>query len=217
MNEPGTSEERVKPSASAPDLHWLAQNPLRPSTLLVAEFHYIAQTAFQSHEDRARATSYYLAAVGTLVTGFVSSQFEGLRLPAICWGFAILFIVLSVVGLLTLLQLARLRAFWFDCIGAMNRIKAFYMETFSGIIDLHRAFEFTKDTEPARFKPWSLSFLLAVQVALLSGMTLGAAVIFAGLGYGHWWWGHASALAVAYVAAQLLLYRSRVRHRDLPS
>jgi len=211
MNDTDVHQEVVKLPATTPDPQWLAKDPLRPSTILVAEFQYIAQSAFQAHEDRARATTYYLAAVGSLVTGFVGSQFETLRQPAVCWGFAILFIVLSIVGLLTLLQLARLRTAWFEAIEAMNSIKEFYTEALGEVLDLGDAFEWTNDTAPPRVKPSSLSFLLALQVALLAGMTLGAAVIFAGLGYGRWWGGYAIFLGLAFTVSQLILYSYRVR------
>jgi len=37
----------------------LGQEPLDPNEILVAEFNYIASTAFQTNEDRARVSNYY--------------------------------------------------------------------------------------------------------------------------------------------------------------
>jgi len=49
---------------------------LEPGEILLAEYSYIAQTAFQAGEDRARVTSFYLVSVGTLVAAFLSSQLQ---------------------------------------------------------------------------------------------------------------------------------------------
>ena len=49
---------------------------LEPGEILLAEYGYIAQTAFQAGEDRARVTSFYLVSVGTLVAAFLSSQLQ---------------------------------------------------------------------------------------------------------------------------------------------
>ena len=36
------------------------QRPLDVNEILIAEFNYIANTAFQANEDRARVSNYYL-------------------------------------------------------------------------------------------------------------------------------------------------------------
>ncbi|MEO5887697.1 MAG: hypothetical protein ABIQ77_08545, partial [Anaerolineales bacterium] len=48
--------------------------PLDFDELLAAEYDYIAQTASQAHEDRARVSSFYLIAVGSLVAALFSTQ-----------------------------------------------------------------------------------------------------------------------------------------------
>ena len=40
---------------------------LSPDEMLIAEYNYIAQTAFQANEDRSRVTSFYFVSVGSLV------------------------------------------------------------------------------------------------------------------------------------------------------
>ena len=39
---------------------------LEPEEIIAAEYEYIAQTAFQAHEDRARVSTFYLVSVGSL-------------------------------------------------------------------------------------------------------------------------------------------------------
>lgn len=95
--------------------------------ILVAEFEYIAQSAFQAHEDRARVTTFYLVSVGSFLAAVLGAQVDVLDTPFYV-AFAALFLVLSVMGWLTLLQLVRLRLAWFESVKAMNTVKDFYVE-----------------------------------------------------------------------------------------
>jgi hypothetical protein len=100
----------------------------------------------------------------------------------------------------------RLRGSWHESIRAMNQIKEFYIQQFpkEGLAD---AFRWRSSTIPASYKPWSLSFMLAGQVALLDGATMGAVVVFAGLAYGLNWWPYAIIVGLAFFGFQLFLYR----------
>ncbi len=40
---------------------------LKPDDILIAEFNYIAQTAFQANEDRARVTNFFLTSLCSLI------------------------------------------------------------------------------------------------------------------------------------------------------
>ena len=53
------------------------RRPQKPGSeeLLQTEFDYIARTAFQANEDRARVSSFYLVAVGSMVAALFSTQF----------------------------------------------------------------------------------------------------------------------------------------------
>jgi hypothetical protein len=179
---------------------------LGPGEIMLAEYSYIAQTAFQAGEDRARVTNYYLVAVGTLVAAFLSSQLQKGLQPAIYGAFSALFFVLSVAGVFTILQLVRLRDAWHESVRAMNQIKEFYIQRLpnEGLAD---AFRWRDSTIPARYKPWSLSFILVGQVALLDGATLGAVVVFAALALGLNWWVYGIVIGLAFFVIQLLLYR----------
>ena len=84
--------------------------PVEFDELLASEFDYIAQTAAQATEDRARI-SFYLIAVGSLIAAMFGTQFMGMKsLPAtINLMFSGLFLLLTLLGTSTIMQLARLR------------------------------------------------------------------------------------------------------------
>src|SRR5262245_31753541 len=126
----------------------------RPSEyddLLAEEFHYIAQTATQANEDRARVSSFYLIAVGSLVATIFSTQFiENLSISReIKLMFSGLFVLVTLMGTSTIVQLARLRAAWYESMLAMNQIKDFMMEQNQQLV---KAFRWKTITLPARFK-----------------------------------------------------------------
>ncbi len=178
---------------------------LDPDEILTAEFQYIAQTAFQANEDRARVTNFYLVTLGGFIAALVGSQLPNLPVPQVYWAFAAGSAILFLASVLALLQLVRLREAWFDSVAAMNRIKGYYQERLPGF-ELGRAFAWSAGTLPAKYKPWSVGFLLALQVAVLGGACAGAAVVFLGLAGGVWAWGPALALGVLSAAGQMAAY-----------
>jgi hypothetical protein len=151
--------------------------PLEMDELLAAEFEYIAQTAAQANEDRARVSSFYLIAVGSLVAALFSTQFfdPNFFSAPIEFMFGGLFLLLTLLGTSSIMQLARLRAAWYESMLAMNQLKDFMV---SQNKDLSNAFRWTTDTLPPKFKPNSVSFYQAIEVALISGLMLGASVFF---------------------------------------
>lgn len=186
---------------------------LDPNEILIAEFNYIAQTAFQNNEDRARVTSFYLVAVGTLVAAILSTDTIASSDTNFKYSFAALFIVLSVAGLFTLRQLITLRWAWLDSVTTMNHIKRFYNQH-ARFPELAKAFRWSDETLPPLYKRDSVSFLLAVQVMLLSSVTLGAAAVFLGLAlYGHSLaavWSVALIAGIAYFALQHHYYKTKL-------
>src|ERR1043165_1137206 len=151
--------------------------PVELDDLLAAEFDYIAQTAIQAHEDRARVSSFYLIAVGSLVAAMFGTQFFDLNSPSrtINIMFSGLFALLTLLGASTIIQLARLRAAWYESALAMNQLKDYMM---SENKNLAKAFRWQTHTLPSKYKTNSVSFHQAVEVALISGLMLGAAVFF---------------------------------------
>jgi membrane protein implicated in regulation of membrane protease activity len=170
----------AKKKKDAPSASLGTSVELNANEILSAEFAYLAQAAFQANEDRARVTNFYMVAVGSLIAAVVSIQFEGLPTQAIYWGFTIVFLALSAVSVLTILQLARLRRAWHSAAEAMNQIKSFYAEQ----LNIAEAFAWNAENLPSKYKPGSVSHTLAVEVALLGAATAAATILFGRLGLG---------------------------------
>lgn len=151
--------------------------PLDFDELLAAEYDYIAQTASQAHEDRARVSSFYLIAVGSLVAALFSTQlFEPDSFTqTVKIMFGGLFLLLTLLGTSTIMQLARLRAAWFESMQAMNQLKEFMV---SQNKELANAFLWTNSSLPSKYKTNSVSYYQAVEVALISALMFGAAIFF---------------------------------------
>lgn len=163
----------------------MSNTPLPPTELdelLAAEFDYIAQTAAQANEDRARVSSFYLIAVGSLVAALFGTQF----FDAASFNFNVkimfsgLFLLLTMLGISTIMQLARLRAAWYESMMAMNQMKDFAM---SQRPELAGAFRWKTSTLPSKYKPASVSYYQAIEVALIGGLVFAAAVFFLQLAF----------------------------------
>lgn len=155
------------------------------SELLKSEFDYISRTAYQADEDRARVSSFYLLAVGSMIAALLSTQFfdENLDPVLVALAFSGLFFILTILGTLTTLQLSRLRAAWYDSMVAMNQLKDYWLHE-AKEKNINKAFKWDAATLPGKFKLNSVSFYQTVEVALLSGVTFGASVYFFQKGIG---------------------------------
>lgn len=151
--------------------------PVELDELLAAEYDYIAQTANQAHEDRARVSSFYLIAVGTLVAALLGTQlFDADKFTqAVKIMFGGLFVLLTSLGTSTIMQLARLRSAWYESMLAMNQLKDFAM---SQNPELKKAFRWKTETLPVKYKTRSVSYYQAVEVALIGGLMFAAATFF---------------------------------------
>src|SRR5258706_10303631 len=111
------------------------KSTLAPGEILIAEYNYIAQAAFQANEDRSRVASFYMITFGSFIAALVTYHlnFAPDQQAWVDWGFSGLFLALGVMGLLTILQLARLRHAWFEGLDAMNRIKDYYIAGNKGL------------------------------------------------------------------------------------
>jgi len=161
-------------------------NPTTPPSelgraVVTAEFNYVAQTAFQANEDRARAWQYFFVTFATLLAALLSTQVEGINRQQFYWAFVVIFGLLAALGVITILQLVRLRQAWLESVRAMNQIKERLVADDPA---LAAYFRWTKATVPAPFKLRSFGFLQALSVALLSGLAVGAAMAFGGLARG---------------------------------
>ncbi|MFZ1042673.1 MAG: hypothetical protein WCA79_06935 [Anaerolineales bacterium] len=146
-----------------------------PDDILIAEYEYIADTAKQANEDRSRVASFYFVSVGSIVAAILGTQFAKDNLKSVSVAFSILFFVLTLLGTLTIAQLARLRAAWHESIEAMNQVKDFYIKKFP---ETESAFKWRIGTIPPTDKPYSIANLIALEVALLGALTTAAAFYF---------------------------------------
>ena len=145
--------------------------------LIAAEFNYIAQTAAQAFEDRARVSSFYLIAVGSLIAGLLGTQFiDAEQLTSnIKLIFSGIFLLLTLLGTSTVMQLAQLRSAWYESMMAMNQLKDFAMQQHPELVN---AFRWKTSTLPAKYKRGSVSSYQALEVAVIGGLLFGAAVFF---------------------------------------
>jgi len=183
------------------------KNPEIHQGILAAEFEYIAQTAFQANEDRARASEFFLISFGTLLAAVLTTQFGDVETRFLYRLFIVLFTVVGAWGALTILQLCRLRQAWLESVRAMNVIKDALIEQSP---EMAGYFRWRTGSIPKAYKPWSVGFLLALQVSMVSGIALGAACTLGFLLVGRndlpWLWMIAVVLATIVVFLVGLYY-----------
>lgn len=192
----------IPPKAPAEPDHELARS------IVAAEYGYIAQTAFQANEDRARAWQYFFVTFATLIAALLSTQVAAAVRQQLYLTFVVIFGLLTVLGLITVLQLVRLRQAWLESIRAMNQIKE---RLVADDPKLAEYFRWRNATIPAAFKWRSFGFLQAVSVALLSGLALGAAVAFGALAGGATEVPWALSLLAAFAASATILGLGYIR------
>ena len=181
--------------------------------LLAAEYDYIAQTANQANEDRARVSSFYLIAVGSLVAALFGTQLFDVDkfTQAVKIMFSGLFVLLTLLGTSTIMQLARLRSAWYESMLAMNQIKAFAM---SQNPELKQAFRWKAETLPAKYKQGSVSYYQAFEVALIGGLMFAAATFFlqeAFFAISIFNWIISSVFGVLTITTQLIIYKRALK------
>ena len=200
----------IPPKAPAEPDHDLARQ------VIAAEYGYIAQTAFQANEDRARAWQYFFVTFATLIAALLSTQVNAGIQQQLYLAFVVIFVLLAALGLITVVQLVRLRQAWLGGVQAMNHIKT---QLIRDDPTLAAYFLWTNDTVPPAFKWRSFGFLQALSVALLSGLAVGAAVAFGALAAGRGVVPWALSLAAAGVAAGGIIWLGYARplHNKLPA
>jgi hypothetical protein len=143
--------------------------------ILLAEFGYAQAAALQANEDRARASSYFLATAGSVMLALLGLKLDPVPHPLLTLGFAALFTALTVIGFTTLNQLAGLRLAWLEACRAMNHIKDRYVRMYPA---LDGAFRWTDATLPPAFKPTSIGSHLARLLATVIGLAAASTTIF---------------------------------------
>jgi hypothetical protein len=191
---------------------------LKADSILAAEYEYIAQTAFQTNEDRAKVSTFYVLTVGSFLAAMLGLQTNVLQTQFIYVAFTILFAILSFNAALTLLQLVRLRQAWYESVQALNQLKSYYVERLDDL-PLNDAFRWGQTTMPAKFKPWSVSFLLAIQVTILGGAAAGATLVFGVYAVrsnpNNWLWALAGFVGLLYGFGLIALYWYSLREKTL--
>jgi hypothetical protein len=140
------------------------------------------------------------------VAALFSLRIENAALGSLHRALVVVFITLTLFGLSTLLQLVRLRQAWTESARTLNQIKDFYLNQLQPL-PLHQALRWGSGTIPSPYKPWSIAFLLALQVALLGGVSLGASVYFLSLVMAGPNWTVPILTGLAYIFLQIWLYR----------
>ncbi len=185
--------------------------------ILAEEFEYIASTAEQANEDRARVASFYLIAVGSLIAALFSTQLldADLNISSLSLLFSGLFFVLALLGSLTVTQLARLRAAWYESMIALNQIKEYAI---SQDKDIAKAFRWRADCMPPLYKITSVSFPQTLEVGLLSGLIFGASIYFFQIGINYSCptcnWAYTIAGTAFAFIFQLFLYKRQLTHKE---
>jgi hypothetical protein len=148
----------------------MADWQLNPEEILKLEFEYAQTTAEQAQDDRATILNLYI-----LLVGGVGSIIAGLGQALPRGVYVIVFSLLALMGFFTLMKLVRLRQAWYDSVLTMNRIKDFYVERFP---ELARALRWRTETIPPPGKMWTITFSLAVLVAIIDSTAFAVAVYF---------------------------------------
>jgi hypothetical protein len=166
---------KIKPSNSVRAL-------LDPDAILEREFEYARDSSLQANSDRAQIVNLYL-----ILVGGVGSIL--LAMPTLAAGrsvalppevYAAGFLLLGVLGLFTIFKLIRLRQAWHDSVLAMNRIKDFYLAHYPALAP---AFRWRTESVPRPELPGTITFNLAVLVALIDSLAVGAALFFVNSNY----------------------------------
>jgi len=159
------------------------QNDLHSEELLKLEFEYARETAAQSQNDRTIIVNLYVLLVGgagsllLAALSFAPAQRLDIPTPAL----SVFFLVLGMLGALTLFKLIRLRQAWYDSVRAMNTIKTYYIKAFP---ELDAALLWKMETIPARGKAWTITFILSTMVILMSSTSFAAALHMTGVRQG---------------------------------
>ncbi len=144
---------------------------------IVAEYNYMADAAHQAQENRVRCSEYFIVVISSFITAIFAFRTSGGPNASAEYSqiFALLFLIIFVIGACNILQLCKLRLAWHESVMAMNDIKEGLIQAAPGIAPL---FAWRKGTVLHSFKPFSISFILAVQISFLSGIAFAAFIYF---------------------------------------
>ena len=140
--------------------------------LLELEFGYVTQSSFHTDDLRDKFIQYYLVIVGvafTLMIGLIENTRVDVAL------FAIISVVLFLIGFVLIFVLVRLRRIVWECMAATTLIKEYYKKHAVSKQDLSQAMLWDEGSLPSE-KLYSASSLLVLLVAILDSTMFGSAV-----------------------------------------
>jgi len=149
---------------------------LKLEGLLLEEFNYAGNSAYQAMEDRARMFNLYLVIIGVLASGLVAI-YQLTALKAFTQPLTVLLLVLSgIVGVVFFVQLIRLRQAHQESIITMNLIKEYYLGRFADDNpNIGNVFNWRLAGMKAGERLGSVTFLVCFTVAFLGGLAFAAA------------------------------------------
>ena len=175
---------------------------LDPDEILRQEFEYAREASLQSNSDRAQVVNLFLLLVGGVGSIALAlpqlAPGRGIRLPPAV--FAVVFFLIGLLGLFTVFKLIRLRQAWHDSVLTMNRIKDFYLAHYP---ELAPAFRWRTETIPPPGLIGTITFDLAMLVALIDSLAVGGGMFFLNLRFPA---PFAVVSALAFFALQTWLY-----------
>lgn len=143
---------------------------LNSNDILIAEYQYAAQSAFQANEDRVKVFNFVFANILTLGASFIA-PFLNISFDSKLFGY--LFIALAAIGFLSIIQLVKLRRAWRESVKAMNKVKEYYIQANP---QLESAFKWRAQTIPTAAKVFSMSFLMVFMLMILNTLAIITAI-----------------------------------------
>ena len=154
---------------------------------------------------------FILIAVGSLVAALFGTQFfdpKSLFTPPSTSCSADSFILLTLLGTSTIMQLARLRAAWYESMLAMNQLKDYMMSENKALV---KAFRWKTSTLPSKYKNEQCFLLSSCGGRLDQRIDAGRRNIFPARGLAFtlavWQWIISASGGVLTIYFQLLLYK----------
>lgn len=174
--------------------------------ILVAEFTYVASTAFQANEDRAKVSNSYIVSVASLIAVILTTSADHsdpTSVQLLYPGFMVIFVAVTAYGVLSLFQLIRLRLAWKDSAKAMNAIKMYAIMQDAKI---KPAFLWTDSSLPPAFKLNSISFIHATQVSAINSVMVAAITMLWGFQRSEWLWLRSGVFGISFLLFQMITY-----------
>jgi hypothetical protein len=147
-------------------------------SLLIEEYKYAGNTAYQAIEDRARTVSLYYILLGILATGVSAIyQLSGSSHPYSQVLVILLLLIVSGLSATFFINIIRLRQSFLESIIAMNVIKEFYIQQFQHQMPtIEKVFRWRLSTIPAGERIGSVTFVMSYLIALMGSLCLAAAI-----------------------------------------